>query len=198
MALEPGTLARTRQSDRQHHRALGGACAAGRRRSPCCGFGDYGWGGLLGNHRNRRLRRRRGLRCLGWTASTSTPPAAPTSTTACPIAVASLRPNLDSSGVLCLLRFRGAFLLGFGLAHFCRRRLRYNLCVKVSGLQRSLSGCASSLLWSFFAALHALAHPFAHVWVVTRWRTCEQRVPLPGVPTEPAGTKVCLQRSQLV
>ena len=44
-------------------------------------------------------------------------------------------------------------------------------------LQRSLGGLSSCLLRLLFAALQALAHPFAHVWLVTHPQPRGQRMP---------------------
>jgi hypothetical protein len=59
----------------------------------------------------------------------------------------------------------------FGLVLFCGRS--YRLWVKVCRLQRRGSALRLSTL-CFLAALEALAHPFAHVWLVTHQCVREQ------------------------
>ena len=44
-------------------------------------------------------------------------------------------------------------------------------------LQRCLRGLSSRLLRLLLAALQALAHPFAHLWLVTHPEPCGQRMP---------------------
>ena len=67
-----------------------------------------------------------------------------------------------------VLRFTCCGHFGFRLARF-RRGGRARLGIKVSWLQRR--GCRFTLARLWFFALETIAHPFAHVWLLTQPHT---------------------------
>ena len=171
--LEPRTFARTRQTDRQHHRPL-----AGPRRS-WRGLGRRDFGGQIrGNLRfgNRQLGG--GLGCFYdggrsyWWPRTRFPTTSTVATTA-------RRPRSSLSGGG-RRRCREGFIwvvwlrFGSGLRLDCLRH-RGNLGIRgggceglvivksrLQGLKRLISFLCGAFS-GFFAALQTLAHPFAHI-----------------------------------
>ena len=171
MPLEPGALARAGKTDGQDH------CAFWRKGSGrLCGNCFNGSYGLSGRGRGRR---RNGNRSRQAASVASTPsPAAPASSGAADFSALRSRGRMGSGGrrsrILCRLCLRrGGFCNRF--VDFCRRRSVRRFSVKILWLQGGRCNFGGGFLRSFLAALEAIAHPFAHVWLVTQARWSGQR-----------------------
>lgn len=182
MPLEPGTLARSWQPDRQHHNPLGRSlCRSGNRRwrrslgqRSRLALSTRSFGGRI--YRFRRILgdafRSRRSECLGHgllapasTAATSTTASPGTSTSIVSAALLAGRFRTICGGWLGAIRglwlihnLRSLWCFGSFLCGF-RRLTRFKICW-LQGRWRWFAVLLSRFL---FATLHAVAHPFTHV-----------------------------------
>ena len=89
----------------------------------------------------------------------------------------------------------------FRFIRLYRRNCARLIGIKIGRLQRSLRGFSFGCLWLFFSTLETIAHPLAHLWLVTQSPTrgqwmCPQTVSTPTVkPSRLRATRSLIQCS---